>query len=241
MPSSQTTRSIAVLAAPAALAMMLAGAPSATAQDKTVELKLSHWVPPTHPLQKAMQEWGASVEKASNGTLKYKVFPSQQLGKAFDHYDMARDGIADFVYVNPGYQPGRFPIIAAGELPFLVGDAKGGIKAIDTWYRKYAATEMKDVKYCFSFILDPLTWHSKNKKITVPARHQGHEGAAVAGHRRRLGDAARRNQRAGVRDRGARRARKRAWPKPSPSRGARCRCWASTASPNITWMRRSIR
>jgi TRAP-type C4-dicarboxylate transport system substrate-binding protein len=173
MTSSQTIRSIAVLAAPAALTMLLAGAPIAAAQDKTVELKLSHWVPPTHPLQKAMQEWGASVEKASNGTLKYKVFPSQQLGKAFDHYDMARDGIADFVYVNPGYQPGRFPIIAAGELPFLVGDAKGGIKAIDEWYRKYAPTEMKDVKYCFSFILDPLTWHSKNKKITVPGDIKG--------------------------------------------------------------------
>src|SRR6266852_7185774 len=50
---------------------------------------------------------------------KYKVYPAQQLGKAFDHYDMARDGIADVTYVNPGYQPGRFPIIAAGELPFL--------------------------------------------------------------------------------------------------------------------------
>ena len=73
----------------------------------------------------------------------------------------------------PGYQPGRFPIIAAGELPFLVGDAKGGIRAIDAWYRKYAATEMKDVKYCFSFILDPLTWHSKNKKIMVPGDIKG--------------------------------------------------------------------
>ncbi|MGO9698796.1 MAG: TRAP transporter substrate-binding protein [Xanthobacteraceae bacterium] len=144
------------------------GIGAASAQDKTFELKLSHWVPPTHPLQKAIDEWGADIEKASGGTIKYKIFPSQQLGKAFDHYDMARDGIADFVYVNPGYQPGRFPIIAAGELPFLVGDAHGGIRAIDAWYRKYAATEMKDVKYCFSFILDPLTWHSKTKKIMVP-------------------------------------------------------------------------
>ena len=99
---------------------------AASAEDKTFELKLSHWVPPSHPLQKAIEEWGASIEKASGGTIKYKVFPSQQLGKAFDHYDMARDGIADFTYVNPGYQPGRFPIIAAGELPFLVGDAQGG-------------------------------------------------------------------------------------------------------------------
>jgi TRAP-type C4-dicarboxylate transport system substrate-binding protein len=87
------------------------------AQDKVFELKLSHWVPPSRPLQKSLEDWGAAVEQASGGTLKYKVFPAQQLGKAFDHYDMARDGIADLTYVNPGYQPGRFPIIAAGELP----------------------------------------------------------------------------------------------------------------------------
>src|ERR1700684_407589 len=66
---------------------------TASAQEKTFELKLSHWVPPSHPLQKALEEWGASIEKDSGGTIKYKVYPSQQLGKAFDHYDMARDGI----------------------------------------------------------------------------------------------------------------------------------------------------
>ena len=80
-------------------------------------------MPQSHPLQKALEEWGAAVEKASGGTLRYKVYPSQQLGKAFDHYDMARDGIADLTYVNPGYQPGRFPIIGAGELPFLFANA----------------------------------------------------------------------------------------------------------------------
>ena len=84
------------------------------AQEKTFELKLSHWVPASHPLQKALEDWGAAVEKESGGTIKSKVFPAQQLGKAFDHYDMARDGIADVTYINPGYQPGRFPIIGAG-------------------------------------------------------------------------------------------------------------------------------
>ena len=109
----------------AAIAAMI-GSGAALAQEKTFELKLSHWVPPSHPLQKALEEWGADVEKESGGTLHYKVYPSQQLGKAFDHYDMARDGIADLTYINPGYQPGRFPIIAAGELPFLISNAKGG-------------------------------------------------------------------------------------------------------------------
>jgi TRAP-type C4-dicarboxylate transport system substrate-binding protein len=162
-----TFRTLLLGAALAALAV------PAAAQDKPFNLKLSHWVPATHPLQKAMEEWGASVEKASNGTIKSTVYPAQQLGKAPDHYDMTRDGIVDFAYINPGYQPGRFPIVSAGELPFLVGEAHGGIRAIDAWYRKYAAAEMKGVKLCFSFILDPLRMHSRSKKVVVPGDIKG--------------------------------------------------------------------
>ena len=163
----------AVCVSALAVSGMMAAAPAASAQDKTFELKLSHWVPPSHPLQKALEEWGASVEKESGGTIKYKVYPSQQLGKAFDHYDMARDGIADLTYINPGYQPGRFPIIGAGELPFLISNGKGGSQALDAWYRKYADKEMKDVKFCLAFVHDPGTFHSKAKKIMVPADIKG--------------------------------------------------------------------
>src|SRR6516164_6429202 len=158
----------------ALLAVLLTALASpAMAQEKTFELKLSHWVPASHPLQKALEDWGAAIEKASGGTIKYKVFPAQQLGKAFDHYDMARDGIADIAYVNPGYQPGRFPIIGAGELPFLMSDAKGGSMALDAWYRKYAGKEMKDVKFCLAFIHAPSSFHSRTKKIVVPEDIKG--------------------------------------------------------------------
>jgi TRAP-type C4-dicarboxylate transport system substrate-binding protein len=150
-----------------ALPIVMAGAP-ALAQDKTINLRISLWVPPAHPLVPATQAWAADIEKASGGTIKAMIFPSEQLGKAFDHYDMARDGIADVTYVNPGYQPGRFPIIAAAQIPFTFGDGKKGTLALDEWYRKYAPTEMKDTKLCFAFIHDPGTLHGK-KKIVVPS------------------------------------------------------------------------
>ena len=153
-------------------ALLATGLWPALAQEKTFELKISHWVPPTHPLQAALEAWAKSVEEASHGTIKSTIFPAQQLGKAFDHYDMARDGIADMTYVNPGYQPGRFPIIAAGELPFLMSDAKGGSAALDVWYRKYAGREMADVKFCLAFVHDPGTFHSR-KKIVVPGDIKG--------------------------------------------------------------------
>ena len=156
-----------------AAALLVSVATGAFAQEKTFELKLSHWVPASHPLQKALEEWGAAVEKDSGGTLHYKVYPAQQLGKAFDHYDMTRDGIVDVSYINPGQMPGRFPIIAAGELPFMISEAHGATRAFDKWYKKYAATEMKDVKYCYSFTYDPARIHTRNKKIVVPSDLKG--------------------------------------------------------------------
>ena len=156
-----------------AVAALLAGSSGVLAQEKTFELKLSHWVPASHPLQKALEDWGAAVEKDSGGTIKSKVFPSQQLGKAFDHYDMARDGIADLTYINPGYQPGRFPIIAAGELPFLISNASGGSMALDAWYRKYAEKEMKDVKFCLAFVHSPSGIHTSGKKVVLPEDIKG--------------------------------------------------------------------
>jgi TRAP-type C4-dicarboxylate transport system substrate-binding protein len=156
------------------LALLVAASVTpALAQEKTIELKISHWVPASHPLQKALEDWGAAVEKASGGTIKSTVFPAQQLGKAKDHYDMARDGIADVTYVNPGYDPGRFPIIAAGELPFLMSDATGGSEGLDAWYRKYAGKEMGDTKFCLAFIHSPSAFHSRTKKIVVPEDVKG--------------------------------------------------------------------
>ena len=169
---SRQLRIIATVALVSA-AVAFSSGQSALAQDKMIELKLSHWVPPSHPLHKAFEKWGTSVEKDSGGTIKYKIYPSQQLGKAFDAYDMVRDGIADLTFINPGYQPGRFLIIGAGELPFLMSNAKGGSQALDAWYRKYAEREMKDVKFCLAFAHDPGSFHSKSKKIMVPGDLKG--------------------------------------------------------------------
>ena len=158
------------LAAVAAAALAFTCA--AQAQDKQVTLKLSSWVPAQHALNPALQAWAEDIKKQSNGTIGYTLFPGEQLGKAFDHYDMARDGISDFSYVNPGYQPGRFPVFAASSLPFTVSNAKAGSAAIDAWYRPYAGKEMKDVHFCFAFAHDPGALHAR-KKVTLPSDIKG--------------------------------------------------------------------
>ena len=161
----------------------------------------------------------ADIEKASGGTIKSTLFPSEQLGKAMDHYDMARDGIADFAYVNPGYQPGRFPIIAAGELPFLMANAKGGSAALDAWYRKYAPTEMKDVHFCFAFVLDPRHVPLADQEDRAARGHPRHEDAPGGRNDGCVRHPAGWHERAGLGTGSARGRWNAAWPMPSPSPG----------------------
>lgn len=79
------------------------------AEAADVELRLAHWVPPQHPIQSmGFEPWAKSISEASGGRIAITIFPAQQLGAAPDHYDMARDGIADIAHINPGYQPAAF-------------------------------------------------------------------------------------------------------------------------------------
>ena len=163
----------------------------AAAQDKPVEMRFSHWVPTAHPMHAAAVAWAESINKASNGTIKITIYPAQQLGKAFDHYNMARDGIVDISHVNPGYEPGRFPIVAAVELPFIFSNSKEGSAALDSWYRRYADREMKDVRYCLAFAHDPGTFHFTKKKVVSPTDMSGVKfrppNAVIANWMRTLG------------------------------------------------------
>ena len=149
-------------------AACIAAASAAHAQDGNVTLKFSYWVPPKHALVVASYAWAESLAKATNGTVKVQIYPSNQLGKGPDHYDMAKDGIADLVLVNPGYTPGRFPVIAAAEQPFLTNGTINGSPGFHEWYRKYAAKEMKEVYTCQVFVHEPGTFHMRSKKVEVP-------------------------------------------------------------------------
>ncbi|WP_309082964.1 TRAP transporter substrate-binding protein [Chelativorans sp.] len=155
----------------AALALALGTAQAGMAAE--VELTLSHWVPGTHPLQvTGMEPWAKSISEASNGRIEIQIFPAQQLGAAADHYDMARDGVVDIGFINPGYQPGRFPIMAAAELPFHFANAKGGVRALTEWYKPYAEREMSDTYFCMALTHDPGTFHGKSR-ILVPEDVRG--------------------------------------------------------------------
>ncbi|WP_346915466.1 hypothetical protein [uncultured Roseibium sp.] len=100
-------------------------------------MTFSHFVPPTHRVHHGVELWAKSIEEASNGELKVRIFPAQQLGKAQDHYDMIAAGQVDAAWFVPGYSAGRFPIVDAGELPFMISNAPRGCPGTSRVVRRH--------------------------------------------------------------------------------------------------------
>lgn len=155
------------------VAGFIAAAMMTTAHAQEKEVRVSFWVPATHALVKAFEGWGKSLTDASGGTIKVTLFPAEQLGKAVDQYDMARDGIAEMTMVAPAYNSGQFPIFLLDEVPFLFSNSTKGVRALHEWYLNYAPIEMPDVKLCVMAMHHPATLHMKSSEVKVPAEMSG--------------------------------------------------------------------
>lgn len=129
---------------------------SAQAQTMT----FSHWVPATHQVHHGVELWADAVTRASSGDLTVRIFPAQQLGKAQDHYDMIASGQVDAGWFVPGYSAGRFPIVDAGELPFMISDAAIGARILHEWYAEIAKQEMSEIHFCAFATHDPGRIHT---------------------------------------------------------------------------------
>lgn len=161
---------------PAAVAASLAAgwtAPAPALADVT--LRFSHWSAPQGPVDRMVCTWIDAVQTAPRGAITNELYPGGQIGKAKNHYDMARDGIADITWPCPGFTPGRFPIIAATEAPLLVGKSEEATRVFDVWYRPYAAREVKDVHYCFALLSAPGILSARGGPVPEP-------GAVAARH-----------------------------------------------------------
>jgi len=72
--------------------------------------------------EKMLKPWAQRVEKASDGRIKFEIFPSMALGgKPPALYKQVRDGTVDFAWTLPGYTPGVFPRLEVFELAGVHG------------------------------------------------------------------------------------------------------------------------
>lgn len=108
----------------------LAVAPWGVGAAETIELKVSHYLPPNHTIHKELLQWADDLARKSGGRLKLTIFPSGQMGPITRQYDLARTGVSDVSYFMHGSMPGRFPLTELAQLPYAFNpDTDAGLRS----------------------------------------------------------------------------------------------------------------
>jgi TRAP-type transport system periplasmic protein len=155
-----------------ALAGACAVITSRSASAQTAELKVSHFLPPNHTIQKALVMWSDDLEKQSSGRLKLRIYPAGQLGGGPNRqFDAARNGVVDIAFSLHGATPGRYPLTELASLPFAAPSA--GNKSTVTSRRlselapEYLAKEHEGLRILWMAATPPLMFHSKTPIRTI--------------------------------------------------------------------------
>ena len=147
------------------LAMLLFAAGAAGAQ--TITLKVHHFLPAVSSAHRNfIMPWCDKIAKDSGGKLKCQIYPQMQLsGTPQQLFDQAKDGVVDIVWTVPSYQAGRFPVVEAFELPFMIFDSERASRGLWTYATKNAAAEFKGVKPILFHVHDGSLVHSTKKPV----------------------------------------------------------------------------
>src|SRR5215467_7673494 len=142
------------------------------AQAQTIELKLSHFVPPNHTIHKWSMLWAERIEKQSGGRIKVTIYPNGQLvGPPQRQFDAARNGITDIAFSLHGVTPGRYPMTELANLPYTWPssgvDLPEMAKRMTELAPKYLAAEHQGLHILFMSMANPVVIYSKTPIKTL--------------------------------------------------------------------------
>ena len=196
------TRRKFTLGGTAAATLCLTGG-FARAQAKPIELKVSHYLPPNHTIQKMLVGWAEELDNLSKGRLKMRIYPAGQLGGGANRqFDSCRNGVTDIAVSLHGATPGSLFDHRARRPAFHPRRRKAnsaGIasKRMTELAPTYLAKEHEGVKILWLSLALPVKIQSK-----VPIRQdrglQGAEGALCRRAMQKLSRSARRSAVAGA-------------------------------------------
>lgn len=113
---------------------------TATADAQDVTLRLSNWLPPSHPIVKdIVVPWAEDVAEATDGRVTVQILDAP-LGPPPAHFDLAATGAADVTYAPHGYTPGRFGLTDIAELPLITPSST----ALSVAYQRVFETMLAD-------------------------------------------------------------------------------------------------
>ncbi len=136
-----------------------------TAEAASTKLTYSNFFPPGHIQSKLAESWCKEVEKRTNGQVVVEYFPGQTLTKAKQVYDGVVEGISDVGFSVFAYTRGRFPVIAAVDLPLGYTSGTVATKVINAVYKKFQPKELTDTKVMYLHAHGPGLIHTKSKPV----------------------------------------------------------------------------
>ncbi len=144
---------------------------AASAASAQTTLTMSSWVGPNHLLTRdVLQAWATSVEKATNGRVKFQML-AKHPSAAPGTFDAVRDGLVDVSYVTASYTPARHPLPLLAELPGAgtTGEINSVAYSRIHWKYLQAANEYKGVKLLGVWTHGPGQMFLVKKPVTTVA------------------------------------------------------------------------
>ena len=153
---------------------MALSVPAAAAEQHVYRLKLSHHTPVTHH-QHAVTfvGWAEELKRRSNGRLLLDIYPSEQLGKLSQQYNLVRRGDVDIALIMHGIPSGRFPLTELTHLPQLFTSGEQASQVLMDLVPEYLEAEHQGVKILYLFGHAPGVIHTSTRPVRRPEDLRG--------------------------------------------------------------------
>jgi TRAP-type C4-dicarboxylate transport system substrate-binding protein len=143
------------------LAITLTATSALSAGAKPTKLTFSIFFPPTHGQTKAAMAWAKEIEKRTDNKVQISVFAGGTLTKAPQCYSGTVKGISDLGFSLFAYTRGRFPVMAAVDLPMGYADGKVASRVAQEFAKAFKPKELSDVKVLYLHAHGPGLLHTK--------------------------------------------------------------------------------
>ncbi len=133
------------------------------------ELRISHQFSEADARHKLALEFAEKVEKATNGSLTFKVFPSQALFKSKAQYDAMSKGALDVSVFPLAYASGKIPELDITLMPCIIESVDEGM----SWRNKDLGKKIEEITEAKGMKILTWLWYaggigSKDKAVKVP-------------------------------------------------------------------------
>lgn len=151
------------------------------ASDTIYELTLSHHIPPSAPPARAIQEWAEKVEEATNGRVRFTIYPSETLTSGREALQATEDGVCDAAMINLAFASGRWSLNSVVTLGSIAIPSGKGTEIWDALIDRFPemATELGSVKILGKSVATSTSLHVRGLDIRVPADIAGLKIAAL--------------------------------------------------------------